>query len=109
MQILQIYIASTFLVAIGLAVFIFAAAAVRTWNSEPSTVKTTQAEQSELAWWVKINTAQPRCTYYFGPFASAKEAEIAQPGYVEDLEREGAQKITVQVEWCQPQELTLFA
>jgi len=109
MLILQTYIVSTFLAAIGLAVFIFVAAAVRTWNSEPPTAKTTDAGQPELAWWVRINTAQPHCTYYFGPFTSAREAEIAQPGYVEDLEREGARQITAQVEWCQPKELTLFA
>lgn len=109
MQILQAYVISTFLVAIGLVAFIFVTAAVRTWNSEPSMAKKTEAEQSDLAWWVKIGTAQPHCTYYFGPFASAREAEIAQSGYVEDLEREGAQEITVKIEWCQPQELTIFA
>ncbi|MBV8883466.1 MAG: DUF1816 domain-containing protein [Chroococcidiopsidaceae cyanobacterium CP_BM_RX_35] len=59
------------------------------------------------AWWVEIVTQNPRCTYYFGPFASAKEANIAKPGYLEDLEQEGATEITVTVKRCKPDNLTI--
>ncbi|RKH82039.1 DUF1816 domain-containing protein, partial [Corallococcus praedator] len=48
-------------------------------------------------WWVEITTAEPRCTYYFGPFARSKEAHTARPGYIEDLQGEGARGIQVQV------------
>ena len=48
-----------------------------------------------LAWWVEIKTDSPRCTYYFGPFSSSKEADAAKDGYVEDLEKENAQGIHV--------------
>jgi len=44
-------------------------------------------------WWVRITTTEPECIYYFGPFDSEKEANQARPGYVEDLQNEGAQKI----------------
>ncbi|HBE16837.1 MAG TPA: hypothetical protein DDW51_04275, partial [Cyanobacteria bacterium UBA11367] len=46
-----------------------------------------------LAFWVEIVTDNPKCTYYFGPFLSAQEAETAKGGYIEDLENEGAQGI----------------
>ncbi|MBE9166481.1 DUF1816 domain-containing protein [Pleurocapsales cyanobacterium LEGE 06147] len=60
------------------------------------------------AWWIEINTQQPSCTYYFGPFLSQKEAFDAQSGYVEDLKNEGAQGIAVKFKRCkQPTELTI--
>lgn len=60
------------------------------------------------AWWVEIVTQNPRCTYYFGPFLSVKEANAARTGYVEDLEHEGAQEIAVIVKRCKPAKLTIF-
>lgn len=63
--------------------------------------------QTAQAWWVQIDTETPHCTYYFGPFDSAKEADHHQPGYVEDLEQEGAQGIAVVISQCQPQTLTI--
>lgn len=62
----------------------------------------------DLAWWVKIATAEPRCTYYFGPFQNSKEAEAACPGYVKDLESEQAQGIEINIKRCQPNVLTVF-
>ncbi|MGG6297447.1 DUF1816 domain-containing protein [Leptolyngbya sp. AN02str] len=61
-----------------------------------------------FAWWVEVVTDAPRCTYYFGPFLNSAEAEYAKPGYIEDLEREGAQNIRVVVKRCKPGELTLY-
>lgn len=65
-------------------------------------------EKLELAWWIEIVTQEPACTYYFGPFISAKEAKLSQAGYIEDLEQEKAQGISVQIKQCQPLELTIF-
>ena len=59
------------------------------------------------AWWVQIVTQTPRCTYYFGPFLSVKEAKAATIGYIEDLEQEGAQGIAVDVKRCKPDALTI--
>ncbi len=61
-----------------------------------------------MAVWIEVTTDQPKCTYYFGPFLSEKEASLAQTGYVEDLEAENAQGIRVQIKRCQPQDLTVF-
>lgn len=61
-----------------------------------------------LAWWVKIATEKPRCTYYFGPFMSKSEAEAAKSGYIEDLDQEGAQGLTFAIERCKPSNLTIY-
>lgn len=62
---------------------------------------------TEEKWWVEIVTDLPRCTYYFGPFDSDKEASSNTPGYIEDLESEGAQRLSIRIKKCQPSELTL--
>lgn len=59
------------------------------------------------AWWVEINTDQPRCTYYFGPFATAIEADANKFGYIEDLEDELAQGIQITIKRCQPVQMTI--
>lgn len=61
-----------------------------------------------LAFWVEIVTENPRCTYYFGPFFSEKEAQEAKGGYIEDLENEGTQGIHVSIKRCKPNDLTIF-
>jgi Domain of unknown function (DUF1816) len=59
------------------------------------------------AWWVEVLTTQPRCTYYFGPFADARTANLASTGYVEDLEGEYAQGIETHIKRCKPDRLTI--
>lgn len=61
-----------------------------------------------LAWWVEIKTENPTCLYYFGPFGREESARAHEPGYVEDLEREGALAIKTSVKRCKPTELTVF-
>ena len=68
---------------------------------------TTVSNNLGLAWWVEIATQNPRCTYYFGPFMSQQEANTYSKGYIEDLENEGAQGITVNVKRCKPYVLTV--
>lgn len=58
--------------------------------------------------WVEITTDSPRCTYFFGPFSSMPEAEEAKFGYIEDLESEGANGISVTIKRCNPEELTIY-
>jgi Domain of unknown function (DUF1816) len=60
------------------------------------------------AWWVEVSTVQPKCTYYFGPFALAQEAQEAASGYIEDLQNEGAEGIEACVKRCKkPPVLTI--
>jgi Domain of unknown function (DUF1816) len=61
-----------------------------------------------LACWLKINTDNPRCTYYFGPFLTREDAILEQDGYIEDLIAEEAKGIVVSVKRCKPRDLTIF-
>lgn len=60
-----------------------------------------------LAWWVEVFTTQPRCTYYFGPFANSTSATAETTGYVKDLEEESAQGIFTQLRRCKPDQITI--
>ncbi|MGL5807703.1 MAG: DUF1816 domain-containing protein [Xenococcaceae cyanobacterium] len=64
-------------------------------------------KQFATDWWAKIITATPHCTYYFGPFSTREEAELAYPGYVEDLNDERATGIVIVIERAQPEVLTI--
>lgn len=61
----------------------------------------------QLAWWVKITTKKPSCTYYFGSFSNYREAKKHQSGYLEDLIAEKALGITAEIIYYQPQILTI--
>ena len=61
-----------------------------------------------FAWWVKVKTNSPHCTYYFGPFLNRRQAENEKPGYVEDLQFEGAQGIEASTKRCKPVKLTVY-
>ncbi len=60
-----------------------------------------------MPWWVEITTTTPACIYYFGPFESFVEAQAFCPGYVEDLEGEGARGLKTSIKRCQPEVLTI--
>lgn len=64
-------------------------------------------ESLGLVAWIEVTTESPRCTYYFGPFATFREAEAAKGGYLEDLAQEGAQGIKAAVLRCKPNSLTI--
>jgi hypothetical protein len=59
------------------------------------------------AWWIEVNTVQPKCTYYFGPFICRNDANLSIFGYIEDLESEFAQGIQTHVKRCKPLQLTI--
>ncbi|MBR8840605.1 MAG: DUF1816 domain-containing protein [Stigonema ocellatum SAG 48.90 = DSM 106950] len=64
-------------------------------------------ERLEFAWWIEIATEKPHCIYYFGPFICPHEAQEAQPGYIQDLEEEKAQGITLNIKQFQPKNLMI--
>ncbi len=67
----------------------------------------THLNQFNVPWWIKIQTNIPACTYYFGPFPNLQEAKLSQHGYIEDLVKEKAHGITVELKKCQPKILTI--
>lgn len=54
-------------------------------------------EKLGLAWWLIVVTEKPKCTYYFGPFLTPKNAKISLKGYVEDLEGENAEILSYSI------------
>jgi hypothetical protein len=64
-------------------------------------------KKSQLPWWVKITTKMPQCTYFFGPFNSAWEAKSHQDDYLEGLLAEKALGISIELEQCQPYNLSI--
>lgn len=59
-------------------------------------------------WWIKVTTAEPNCIYYFGPYDNQSEAIDARPGFIEDLEKEGAVRIETSLQRSpEPDELTV--
>ena len=65
--------------------------------------------ESQVFWWVKISTIKPFCIYYFGPFESENEAELAQFGYIDDLRLEQPGSIDVEINLHKPKLLTISA
>ncbi len=63
---------------------------------------------SNTQYWVIINTSQPKCIYYFGPFDNRQEAKLNQNGYIEDLIEENAWGIFVEIKKCKPKILTVY-
>lgn len=74
--------------------------------SEKSFYKLNNTVKLHSLWWLKIATSKPKCIYYFGPFASKEDAIEALPGYVEDLEKEQAKGILIEIKQVNPQQLT---
>ena len=46
-----------------------------------------------LAWWAKIETDQPSCTYWFGPFITKRSLKENISSFIEDLSEEGSKNI----------------
>ncbi len=63
--------------------------------------------KSNTPYWIEVSTERPKCTYYFGPFDSAIEAQIYEDGYIEDLVTEKAVGISVETKQCKPESLTI--
>lgn len=77
--------------------------------ARPAIEPTSDLEKTQESWWVEIITEKPDCTYYFGPFVQAEEAQQAKQGYLADIEKARPQVITVKIKQCQPEALTVQA
>ena len=62
-----------------------------------------------INWWLEIRTVIPPCVHYFGPFLTKEDARVSEYGYVEDLLKEKAHGITVEIkQFDNPKELAVF-
>lgn len=61
-------------------------------------------------WWLEVKTSEPACTYYFGPFDIEQEAQLQQPGYIDDLQQEGSKVLSAKAISLStpPQQLTVY-
>ena len=64
-------------------------------------------EIQEFGWWIRISTTKPMYVYYFGVFDSYYEAAKYKNGYIQDLSQEGSLIIDIQINPCQPKQLTI--
>ena len=64
-------------------------------------------QKQEFSWWIKILANKPMYIYYFGPFNTYYEAEWHKNGYIQDLSQEGNHIIDIQINRCQPKQLTI--
>ena len=61
-----------------------------------------------LAWWAKIETDQPTCTYWFGPFITKNSLKENLSSFIEDLSYEGTKNIKHSLVRCKKEEPLTF-
>ena len=57
-----------------------------------------------LAWWAKIQTANPNATYWYGPFLSKRNLEDNMFYFIKDLSKEGSTDIKHSLVRCKKEE-----
>ncbi len=93
----------TLLTAIVLLLYIAIKALMQAWQLPDLS---SQDSEGTWGWWIELNTVNPSCLYYFGPFSSMDEAKSLKSGYIQDLAEENAEVTSATVLWCKPRQLT---
>jgi len=57
-----------------------------------------------LAWWAKIETEDPCCTYWFGPFITKRSLKENISSFINDLSDEGTKNIKHSLVRCKKEE-----
>jgi len=57
-----------------------------------------------LAWWAKIETANPDATYWYGPFLSKRNFKENMFSFIKDLSDEGSTDIRHSLVRCKKEE-----
>ena len=57
-----------------------------------------------LAWWAKIETDQPKSTYWFGPFITKRSLKENMSSFIKDLSDEGSNNIKHSIVRCKKEE-----
>ena len=61
-----------------------------------------------LAWWAKVETDQPSCVYWFGPFITKRSLKENMPSFINDLSEEGYKNIKHSLVRCKKEEPLTF-
>ena len=57
-----------------------------------------------LAWWAKIETEQPKTTYWYGPFITKRSLKENMSAFIQDLSKEGSVNIKHSFFRCKKEE-----
>ena len=57
-----------------------------------------------LAWWAKIETDQPKATYWYGPFITKRSLKENMSSFIKDLSDEGSTNIKHSLVRCKKEE-----
>ena len=57
-----------------------------------------------LAWWAKIETEQPKTTYWYGPFITKRSLKENMFSFIQDLNDEGSKNIKHSLVRCKKEE-----
>ena len=57
-----------------------------------------------LAWWAKVDTGTPSCTYWYGPFLSKRSLKVNLDAFLNDLSEEGSKDIKHSIVRCKKEE-----
>ena len=57
-----------------------------------------------LAWWAKIDTEDPKTTYWYGPFITKRSLKENISSFIKELSDEGAKNINYSFFRCKKEE-----
>ena len=57
-----------------------------------------------LAWWAKVETKDPKVTYWYGPFLTRRSLKVNLSKFLEDLSLEGYNSIRHSLVRCSREE-----
>ncbi len=61
-----------------------------------------------IAWWAKIETENPKVTYWYGPFLTKRSLKENMSSFIKDLTDEGTSKIKQSIVRCKKEEPLTF-
>ena len=74
------------------------------WFNRPKKLIRNFGNKLGLAWWAKIETDQPRGTYWFGPFITKRSLKENMSSFIKDLSDEGSKNIKHSLVRCKKEE-----
>ena len=74
------------------------------WSAGPIKLIRKFGNKLGLAWWAKIETQQPKTTYWFGPFITKRSLNDNITSFIKDLSDEGSTDIKHSLVRCKKEE-----
>ena len=74
------------------------------WFNKPKKLIRNFGNKLGLAWWAKIETEEPLCTYWFGPFITKRSLKENMSSFISELSEEGFKSIKHSLVRCKKEE-----